>query len=151
MNRRQKRFCEEYLIDCNAVQAAIRAGYAKKTARSASQWINENNQQKPTKKYNPEMRKYIDEQLERIHEENTADAQEVMEFLSSVVRGEQKEETLKLDGEGMQTVVEIAAPTKDRIKAAELIGKRYGIFKDGVNVSGAMPVVFVDDLGNDEE
>ena len=46
LNEKQKRFCEEYLNDPNAVQAAIKAGYSEKTARFASQWINEKNLQK---------------------------------------------------------------------------------------------------------
>lgn len=37
MNAKQKRFCDEYLIDCNATQAAIRAGYSPKTAKQIGQ------------------------------------------------------------------------------------------------------------------
>lgn len=135
MNARQKKFCDEYLIDCNATQAAIRAGYSPKTAYS----IGQENLKKP------ELKKYIDEQLERIHNKKTADAQEVIEYLTAVMRGEHTEQVLKLVGEGVQTIANIDISAKDRLKAAELIGKRYGMFKDGLNVD-LEPVVIVNDL-----
>ena len=94
---KQKRFCDEYLIDCNATQAAIRAGYSPKTAYS----IGEENLKKP------ELKTYIDERLEQLHSEKTADAQEVLEYLTSVMRGEHKEQTLALCGDGMQEIQDI--------------------------------------------
>ena len=131
MNARQRRFCDEYLIDCNATQAAIRAGYSEKSAgRNADRMMK-----------NDEIRAYIAEQLERIHNEKTADAAEVMEYLTSVMRGQYTEQTLQLVGEGMQQITNIDVSAKDRLKAAELIGKRYGMFKDAVDVGGAVPVV----------
>jgi phage terminase small subunit len=135
MNAKQKRFCDEYLIDCNATQAAIRAGYSPKTAYS----IGVENLKKP------ELKNYIDEQLERIHNEKTADAQEVLEYLTAVMRGEHTEQVLKLIGEGVQTVTDIDVAARERLKAAELIGKRYGMFKDNVGVD-LEPVVIVNDL-----
>lgn len=141
MNARQKRFCDEYLIDCNATQAAIRAGYSPKTAYS----IGEENLKKP------ELKNYIDEQLEILHNQKTADAQEVLEYLTAVMRGQHTEQTLQLIGEGVQKITDIDVSAKERLKAAELIGKRYGMFKDGLNVGGAVPVMFVDDLGSDDE
>ena len=135
MNAKQKRFCDEYLIDCNATQAAIRAGYSPKTAKQIGQ-------ENLTK---PDLKKYIDEQLERIHSEKTADAQEVLEYFTAVMRGEHTEQVLKLIGEGVQTVTDIDVSARERLKAAELIGKRYGMFKDNVNVD-LEPVVIVNDL-----
>lgn len=140
MTDKQKRFCDEYLIDCNATQAAIRAGYSPKTAYS----IGEENLKKP------ELKTYIDERLEQLHSEKTADAQEVLEYFTSVMRGEHKEQTLVLCGDGMQEIQDIDVSAKDRIKAAELIGKRYGMFKDAVDLGGAVPVVISggDDLAD---
>jgi phage terminase small subunit len=137
---KQKRFCDEYLIDCNATQAAIRAGYSPKTAYS----IGEENLKKP------ELKTYIDERLEQLHSEKTADAQEVMEYLTSVMRGEHTEQVLRLDGDGVQVVDSVQTPTRDKLKAAELIGKRYGMFKDAVDLGGAVPVVISggDDLAD---
>lgn len=137
MNAKQRRFCDEYLIDCNATQAAIRAGYSKKTAKQIGQ-------ENLTK---PDLKSYIDEQLEILHNQKTADAQEVLEYLTSIMRGEHTEQTLKLVGEGVQTITEIDVAAKERLKAAELIGKRYGIWKDNVDVKGAIPTVLI---GSDE-
>ncbi len=77
MNAKQKRFCDEYLVDCNATQAAIRAGYSPKTAYAAGS----NNLKKP------KLREYIDQQLELLHNANIADSTEVLEYLTSVMRG----------------------------------------------------------------
>ena len=142
LTEKQKRFCEEYLIDLNAVQAAIRAGYSEKTARFASQWINEKNLQKPTSKYIPEMREYIDSQLEAMHNDRTADAQEVVEYLTSVMRGESKSEEIVLKGvgKGSQRIekVQKKPSEKDKLKAAELLGKRFGMFKERVELDGEL-------------
>lgn len=135
MNARQKRFCDEYLIDCNATQAAIRAGYSEKTAYA----IGEQNLKKL------ELKTYIDEQLERIHNENTADAKEVIEYLTEVMRGKSSSSVLSLCGDGYQKVIEKPPDEKERLKAAELLGKRYGLFKDNVTVD-LEPVVIVNDL-----
>jgi phage terminase small subunit len=137
---KQKRFCDEYLIDCNATQAAIRAGYSPKTAYS----IGEENLKKP------ELKTYIDERLEQLRSEKIADAQEVLEYLTSVMRGEHTEQVLRLDGDGVQVVDSVQTPTRDKLKAAELIGKRYGMFKDAVDLGGAVPVVISggDDLAD---
>lgn len=136
MNAKQKRFCDEYLIDCNATQAAIRAGYSPKTAYA----IGEQNLKKL------ELKTYIEEQLEKMHNEKTADAQEVLEYLTAVMRGQHTEQTLQLIGEGVQKITDIDVSAKERLKAAELIGKRYGMFKDNVNVDGVAQVVIVNDL-----
>lgn len=138
MNARQKKFCDEYLIDCNATQAAIRAGYSPKTAKSIG---NEN----LTK---PDLKAYIDEQLELLHSKRTADAQEVLEYLTSVMRGEHTEQTLQLVGDGVQTITDIDVSAKGRLKAAELIGKRYGMFKDNINL-GESKVILVDEVPED--
>lgn len=135
MNARQKRFCEEYLIDCNAAQAAIRAGYSEKTAYS----IGDENLKKP------ELKAYIDEQLELLHNEKTADAQEVLEYLTAVLRGESSSEIVVVEGCG-NGVSEARRVTKkpdekDRLKAAELLGKRYRLFTDKLDVDGGVSVV----------
>lgn len=135
LTEKQKRFCEEYLIDLNATQAAIRAGYSEKTAERASDWINEAGQKKPSSKYKPELREYIDERIESIRSERTADAQEVVEYLTSVMRGESESEEIVLKGvgKGSQRIekVQKKPSEKDKLKAAELLGKRFGMFSGG--------------------
>lgn len=128
LSAKQKRFCEEYLVDLNATQAAIRAGYSPKTAYS----IGVENLKKP------ELKVYIDARLEQIRSERTADAQEVMEYLTSVMRGEHKEQTLRLVGDGVQEITDISVSARDRLKAAELLGKRYGMFNGQQGDAGQM-------------
>ena len=131
MNAKQKRFCDEYLVDCNATQAAIRAGYSARTA----------NEQAARLLANVSIKAYIDEKMERLHNERTADAQEVLEYLTAVMRGQQTEQTLISIGDGVQKIGDIEVGARDRLKAAELIGKRFGLFKEGLELAGAVPVV----------
>jgi phage terminase small subunit len=135
MTPRQRKFCDEYLISGNATDAAIKAGYSPKTAKQTG---SENLAK-------PDLRAYIDEQLAKIHSAKIADAEEVMKYLTSVMRGEHTEQVLKLVGEGVQTVTDIDVSAKERLKAAELIGKRYGLFTDKVGLEGAVPVIITGD------
>jgi len=135
MNAKQRKFCDEYLIDCNAKQAAIRAGYSEKTAYSIGQRLLKN----------VEVKAYLDEQLELLHNQRTADVQEVLEYLTAVMRGEHREQTLQLVGDGVQEITDIAVGARERLKAAELIGKRYGMFRDNLGLD-IESVTIVDDL-----
>ena len=137
MTPKQKRFCDEYLIDCNATQAAIRAGYSEKTAKA----IGSENLAKP------DIRAYIDERLAEIQSKTIASAEEVMQYLTSVMRGESRSSVLSLCGDGCQEVIEKAPDEKESLKAAELIGKRYGLFTDKIGVEGVIPVVIAGDDG----
>lgn len=135
MTARQKKFCDEYLISGNATDAAIKAGYSPKTAYSMG---NENLNK-------PELKAYIETELEKLHSAKIADAQEVLEYLTAVMRGQHTEQVLKLAGDGVQVVEDIDVSAKERLKAAELIGKRYGLFTDKVGLEGAVPVVIMGD------
>ena len=136
LTAKQKRFCTEYLIDLNATQAAIRAGYSEKTARAIGQ-------ENLTK---PDIKKYIGEKLKTIKTEKIADAQEVLIYLTSVMRGEQKEQVPLLVGEGVQELVQKDVSVKDRLKAAELIGKRYALFTEKMELQSETTVQIVDDI-----
>lgn len=135
LTERQRRFCEEYLIDGNASQAAIRAGYSKRNSTVVS----------TTLMKNPQVQAHLKKLLDELHSAKVADAQEVLEYLTSIMRGEQREQTLQLIGDGMQDITAIDVSAKDRLKAAVLLGKRYGIFKENVGVT-MDAVVIVDDL-----
>lgn len=137
MTPKQKRFCDEYLIDTNATQAAIRAGYSAKTAYAIG---NENLNK-------PEIRAYIDKRLEEIQSKTIASAEEVIQYLTSVLRGESKSSVLSLCGDGCQEVIEKNPDEKERLKAAELLAKRYGLLTDKIGVEGVIPVVI---SGDDE-
>lgn len=123
---RQKAFVQEYLIDLNATQAAIRAGYSPRTAnRTASENLSK-----------PDIKAYIAEQMERIRTQRTADAQEVLEYLTAVLRGESRSHVLALCGDGCQEVVSKPPDERERLKAAELLGKRFGLYTDKLELEG---------------
>lgn len=135
MNRRQQRFVQEYLLDLNATQAAIRAGYNEKTAYSQGQRLLKN----------VEVKTAIDTCLNDISSAKIADIQEIMEYLTAVMRGETIEQVPILIGNGVQQLITKAPSAKDRIRAAQLLGKRFGLFSDKVNVEGMIPVVITGD------
>ena len=151
MTEKQKRFCDEYLIDLNATQAAIRAGYSENSAKQIGQ-------ENLTKPY---IKEFIEERLAEKQAELIADQNEVMEYLSAVMRRELKEsvvvtlqnkvekwvkdeDTGKLKKqtvtEESPAVVDIPARLSDANKAAELLGKRYGMFKDKVQAEVVIPI-----------
>lgn len=133
---KQKKFADEYIISGNATEAAIKAGYSEKTAnRIASENLSK-----------LDIKNYINKRLAEIDSEKIADQKEVMEYLSSVMRGEQTEQTLKSCGaEWGQEITDIEVGAKDRIKAAELLGKRYGMWTDKQDINITVPT-FVDNL-----
>ena len=136
---KQQRFADEYIISGNATQAATLAGYSKKTARSIGQ-------ENLTK---PDIKKYIDERLDELESSKIAKQDEVLQYLTSIMRGLETEQTLRGMGEGMQTIDDIEVSAKDRIKAAELLGKRYAMWTDKQEVTGDIAVTFIDDIGSD--
>ncbi len=140
MTEKQKRFADEYLIDLNATQAAIRAGYSKKTAYSQGERLLKN----------VEVEKYIQERMKQLASEKVATAEEVIQYLTSVLRGEAKGEEIVVEGCGdgySEAKTMMKAPSeKDKLKAAELLGKRYGLFKDKVELEGEVGVNIIDDV-----
>ena len=135
LTARQRKFCDEYLISGNATDAAIKAGYSPKTAKSIGQRL----------LTFVDLKQYIEAELDKLHSAKIADAQEVLEYLTAVMRGQHTEQVLKLVGDGIQTVADIDVSAKERIKAAELIGKRYALFSDKMDLGGAVPVVIMGD------
>ena len=133
MTEKQKRFCEEYLKDLNATRAAIRAGYSRASARS----IGFDNMSKA------EIKSYIDEQMRKLSDESVATAKEILQYPTSVMRGESESEIVVLEG----IAPGISKPTrvmkkpdeKERLKAAELLGKRWSLFTENLNIE-AEPV-----------
>ncbi len=149
MTDKEELFAVEYLVDCNAMQAAIRAGYKKSTAKYAYEWLVEtlpNSTAKRHLPFKPELKAFIEEKLNEIKSVRLADAKEVLEYLTSVMRGEVMEETLRFVGDGVQEIDEIDASTKERTKAAELLGKYYSLWTDKVKLDGNQQVIIVDDI-----
>ncbi len=140
MTDKQRIFCDEYLIDLNATQAAIRAGYSKKTA----QQIGTENLAKPV------IKEYIAARMAEKESALIADQDEVLKYLTSVLRGETQSEVVVVEGTGNGAsearTMHKAPDEKERLKAAELLGKRYSLFKENMDVKHTASVVIVDDL-----
>ena len=132
---KQKKFADEYIISGNASEAALKAGYRNEVS-------GRENLQKPT------VKSYIDERMKKLDEKSIADQKEVLEYLTRVMRGEEKEEVLANIGNFEQEIKEMTVGAKDRIKAAELIGKRYSLWTDKVDLDSNITIVFEDDYGD---
>ncbi|HBG5343815.1 terminase small subunit [Clostridioides difficile] len=134
LTEKQKRFCDYYIETGNATEAAIKAGYSEKTAKV----IGAENLTKPY------LKSYIDEKLKEFESNRIADAKEVMEYLTKIVRNEAKEEVVVVSEYGPE-IIKKDVSIRDRNKAAELLGKRYRLFTDKVEVEGAIPIVITGD------
>ena len=108
MNERQRRFADEYIISGNATGAAIKAGYSSKYANTNASKLLQNTA----------IKSYIDERLAQLASEKIATQEEVLTYLTSVMRGETQEQTLISIGELGQTITDIDVGAKDRIKGA---------------------------------
>lgn len=138
MTDKQRKFCDEYLIDCNATRAYKVAYPNIKNDNVASA--------AGTRLLgNVKIKAYIEARLEEMSSAKVASAEEVMKYLTSVMRGEHTEQIPLLIGEGIQKLADKDIGAKERLKAAELLGKRYGLFTDKVNLE-VEPVVIVNDL-----
>ena len=122
LTEKQKRFIDYYIETANATEAAIRAGYSKKTAKQ----IGSENLAK--------LDIFIKSKLEAKDKERIASQDEVLEFLTRVIRGEEKDQ------------FDLDASLRDRLESAKLLGQRYGTFTQKVEHSGTIPVVIDDDI-----
>ena len=130
---KQKKFIEEYLIDMNGTRA-YRAAYPTvkndETAGAAACRLLKN----------VKIKQAIEPILENMSSDRTATATEVMEYLTSVMRGESTAEVVVVEGLGdgcsEARRLKKSPDEKEKLKAAELLGKRYGLSKDKVEVSG---------------
>ena len=144
MTEKQKIFADEYIISLNATQAYKKAYPNVKKDDAAS--VNGSKLLRNTK-----VKAYIDEQLEKLQSERVADQQEVLEFLTSVMRGEVTEPLLVLDGEGTQRIV-MSKPSVSTSKSAAVdLGKRYGLFVDKQEITQRTIEIKVGEWDADED
>ena len=135
MNERQRRFADEYIISGNIEQSALKAGYSENYARSQSHKL----------LANVGIKSYIDNRLKDLESDKIATQDEILRYLTAVMRGEESEQTLISIGEAGQKVTDIDVGAKDRIKAAELLGKRYRMWTDKVEAEVSGTVVFANE------
>lgn len=161
MNAREKMFCEEYLIDLCPLQAALRAGYALATAKSANQWLNENHDH-----YKPAVCARI-EQLKAERSVRTGiSADRVIRELArlafanpgDVIDMRNGGVQVGADDDDMAAIAAVRVKKGadfeerevrmcDKARALELLGKHLGLFADRVRLEGAVPVI-IDDTGD---
>jgi phage terminase small subunit len=120
LTERQKKFCEYYVQSLNASEAAKKAGYSEKTAGA----MGYENLKKP------EIQEYIETIMKDLQSERVADAEEVLQYLTDVMRG-----NIRDRGE--------EASIESRTRAAELLGKRYKIFVDRREVEASVEAVTI--------
>ncbi|GIO18142.1 terminase small subunit [Oceanobacillus oncorhynchi subsp. incaldanensis] len=140
MTIKQQRFADYYIETGNATQAAIRAGYSKKYANTNVSKLLQNTT----------VSQYIEKRLDELQSERVADQQEIMEFLTSVIRGEVSEPVPILNGDGHQKVVELIPSVQTRKAAAVDLGKRYAMWTEKHQVEDVTPT-FVEDVPEDDD
>ncbi len=161
LTEKQRRFVDYYVETGNASEAARRAGYSEKTAG----WIGQENLQKPT------IKAAIDARLKDLEDKRIAKADEVLEFLTSTLRGEVKEERVVVEGTGEgrsdARIITVQVSARDRLEAAKSLLKRYPMQLDAkeqelrlqkleAEIRAAEQVdddavTIVDDLGDDDD
>ena len=143
MTEKQKIFADHYIISLNATESYKKAYPKIKNIKTAE--VNGSKLLRNTK-----VKAYIDERLEKLKSERVADQQEVLEFLTAVMRGEVTEPLLVLDGEGYQRIVDAKPSVATRRASAVDLGKRYGLFVDRQEITQRVVEI---ELGNwdDEE
>ena len=143
MKDRQRRFADEYLIDLYAEAAAVRAGYSPRYARG--------NAYKLVARSG--IKEYIEKRMAEKESELIADQNEVLRYLTAVMRGESTSEEIIVegigDGRSKARKLKKTPSEKDRLKAAELIGKRYGLFTDKIETDVDMDLNITIDYGEE--
>lgn len=118
LTKKERIFADEYVKTTNGTQSAITAGYSEKTASvTGSKMLRK-----------PKVRQYIDAIMDERSKDTIATADEVLEYLTRVVRGEEK------DAFGLDVSV------ADKMKAAELLGKRHMLFTDKVKLDAEIEI-----------
>lgn len=145
LTEKQRRFADEYIRTGNITQSYLNAYQSVKkenTAKSAGSRL----------MTNVNVKAYIDERLEKLKKESIAEQDEILQYLTSVMRGELKDEQLLVVGDDFGSEVErheTRAEIVARTKAAELLGKRYMMWTEKQQVENITPT-FVDDVPDDD-
>jgi phage terminase small subunit len=132
LNDREKLFVIHYIRLGEAYPAALEAGYADSTAKESSKWINpeilKNPNKNESKKFKPEVYAAVQEEMQKLLKPATASAEEVLEYLTSVMRKQSLSSVLARDELGAERIIQKPPDEKESLKAAEMLGKRWGIW-----------------------
>lgn len=132
MNERQKAFADYYIETTNGADSYKKAYPSCKTDSAARTGASK-------LLTNPNVQAYIKERLAEKEAARIASQNEILEFLTQVMRGEVKDQL------GLET------PVKERNKAAEMLGKRYALWVDRQDINAAVTPVFIDDISGEED
>lgn len=139
MLKRMKDFADFYLETGKIYESAIKAGYSENYAKTNASKLLEKDS----------VKKYIDEQLEKIQSQRIATVTEVMEYLTKGLRQELEEDVIVVEGSGDgcsdARIMKKKIGIKDSNKCAEMLAKRFGILSDKFSVEGNIPVVISGD------
>ena len=132
LTENQKAFADYYIESLNAYESAKRAGYSEAYAKSQSYKLLEN----------VGIKNYIEERMESKDNYRIASQDEILQILTDIARGITEEEVVQFSqlGEELRTT---RKPTiKDRMRASELLGKRYRMWVDKVEANVNQQVIF---------
>jgi phage terminase small subunit len=147
LTENQKRFCDEYIRTGN-ISESYRLAYPNVKKESSASAAGSRLLK------NVNARSYVDKRLDELKKESIAEQDEVLQYLTSVMRGEIKDEMLLVTGDETGSGVEKHEKRSDtmaRTKAAELLGKRYVMWTDKQQIEGELGVNIIDDIGEDDE
>lgn len=142
LNEKQKAFADYYIESLNATESYAKAyecSYNTARTNGARLLANAN------------IKKYIDEVMNAKDESRIASQDEILQILTDIARGVTEEEVVQFSqlGEELRTT---RKPTiKDRMKASELLGKRYRMFTDKTELEITEPITIIDDIGDNFE
>lgn len=144
LTEKQKRFADYYIESGNATESYKRAGYSVNSDEAAR--VNASRLLT-----NANVRAYINERISEKDSQRIAKQDEILEFLTKVMRGELTEQIPVGLGEGYFELKDKDTYIKDRVKAAELLGKRYAMWTDKQQIDGVIGVQIIDDIGGGDE
>lgn len=142
LNKRQKKFIEFYLQTGNGSESARKAGYAIKCAGATATELLKN----------PNVAAELNTRMKQLEEKGMAKTEEIIKYLTSVMRGEHTDEMAMNigigEGKTQAEIVNLKVQSKDRLKAAEMLAKIKGMFvnKSELEVNGNIPIVIKDDI-----
>ncbi|MBG9813917.1 terminase [Bacillus endophyticus] len=141
---KQQAFADLYIETANATTSYKNSGYSVKSDKEAAV-------EGSKLLRNPKVRAYIEERMDQKSAQRVAKQDQILSFLTQVMRGELTEQVPTGVGEGMQELEDKNPSLKYRVKAAELLGKRYSMWTEKKEIEGNMGVTIVDNVGDDFE
>ena len=141
LNEKQKAFADYYIESLNAYESAIRAGYSESYSKSQSYKLLDN----------VGIKNYIDKRMASKDDYRIASQDEILQILTDIARGITEEEVVQFSQLGEELRTTKKPSIKDRMKASELLGKRYRLFVDKAELEITEPITIIDDIGDDIE